>query len=82
MTKYPLICIPVHLVIRIFLGSSHGCQSLQWVQLICLLCLCLSIPLSFHMHILSLELGVLGGLVTPACSYILSESILCHSTVV
>ena len=49
---------------------------------VCLLCLCLSIPLSFHMHILSLELGVLGGLVTPACSYILSESILCHSTVV
>ena len=47
-----------------------------------LLCLCLSIPLSFYMHILSLELGVIGGLVTPACSYILSENILCHSTVV
>ena len=34
------------------------------------------------MHILSLELGVFGGLVTPVCSYILSESLLCHSTAV
>ena len=36
---------------------------------------------SFHMHN-SLELGVFSGLITPVCSYILSESILCHSTVV
>ena len=34
------------------------------------------------MHILSLELGVFGGLVTLVCSYILSESLLCHSTAV
>ena len=35
-----------------------------------------------HMHILGLELGVIGGLITPVCSYMLSESLLCHSTVV
>ena len=29
-----------------------------------------------------MELGVFGGLITPVCSYILSESVLCHSTVV
>ena len=34
------------------------------------------------MHILGLELGVIGGLITPVCSYMLSESLLCHSTVV
>ena len=34
------------------------------------------------MHILGLELGVIGGLITPVCSCMLSESILCHSTVV
>ena len=34
------------------------------------------------MHILSLELGVFGGLVTSVYSYILSESLLCHSTAV
>ena len=38
------------------------------------------VPHSFHMHILGLELGVIGGLITPVCSYILSESIMCHST--
>ena len=32
------------------------------------------------MQILSLELGVFGGLITPVCSYILSEGFLCHST--
>ena len=32
--------------------------------------------------IYSLELGVFGGLITPVCSYILSESVLCHDTVV
>ena len=32
--------------------------------------------------IIYLELGILGGLVTPTCSYVLSESIVCHSTVV
>ena len=35
-----------------------------------------------HMHILGLELGVIGGLIIPVCSYMLSESLLCHSTVV
>ena len=25
--------------------------------------------------------GIFGGLISPVCSYILSESILCHSTV-
>ena len=35
-----------------------------------------------QMNILSSELGVFGGLITLVCSYILSESILCHSTVV
>ena len=32
------------------------------------------------MSILNLELGVFGGLITPVCSYILSEGFLCHST--
>ena len=30
-----------------------------------------------HMHVLILELGVIGGLVTPVCSYVLSECLLC-----
>ena len=33
-----------------------------------------------YMQTLNLELGVFGGLVTPVCSYILSEGYLCHST--
>ena len=35
-----------------------------------------------HIILLSLELGIFGGLITPVCSYILSESRLCHSTLV
>ena len=36
-----------------------------------------ALPLSYyltevHMHILSLELGIIGGLITPVCSYMLS----------
>ena len=34
------------------------------------------------MCILGLEFGVIGGLITPVCYYILSENVLCHSTVV
>ena len=30
------------------------------------------------MQILNLEMGVFGGLVTPVCSYILSDGFLCH----
>jgi hypothetical protein len=40
-------------------------------------------PVHTKMHvnvILSLELGVFGGLITPVCSCMLSERILCHST--
>ena len=32
--------------------------------------------------LLGLELRIFGGVITPICSYILSESVLCHSTVV
>ena len=33
------------------------------------------------MQILNLEMGVFGGVITPVCSYILSERFLCHSRV-
>ena len=36
--------------------------------------------LYLYIILLSLELGIFGGLITPVCSYILSESRLCHST--
>ena len=34
------------------------------------------------MIMLSFDLGVIGGLITSVCSCIVSEGILCHSTVV
>ena len=49
------------------------------VDLFELPCLSTSLP---SLRILGLELGVIGGLITPVCSYILSESLLCCSTVV
>ena len=51
------------------------------VDLFVLPCLSTSLPVVVDtcMYTLSLELGVFGGLITP---YIVSESILCHKTVV
>ena len=44
-------------------------------------CLSTSLPSCSDMHVRGLELGF-GGLITPVCSYILSESLLCYGTVV
>ena len=44
------------------------------VDLIALLCLSISLPSCWDMHILGFELGVIGYLITPVCFYILSES--------
>ena len=66
--------------------ESHPGQlflfSLGVAELFALPCLSTSLPSCWDIHVLSLEFGVFGGLITPVCSYILSESILCHSTVV
>ena len=38
--------------------------------------------IEMHIILLSLEFGIFGGLIFPVCSYILSESRLCHSILV
>ena len=49
---------------------THMSEAVMCMDLFALPCLSTSLPSCWDMHILGLELGIFGGLITPVCSYI------------